>query len=199
MANRYWVGDGGSWNDTTHWSLTSGGASGEAEPTSSDDVFFDGNSFTVGSQTATCNGNKVCNNLNWTGTTNSPIFNITAGGMDIYGSCTFISSITLQGGGTTGAAGIEFLSTSVGNTFTTAGHQFSDMSFGATIGATTGAWTLQDALNVNFNSTTSTTRLRRGTLDTNGKAVNTAAFTTANSTMTLTMGASIFTITRHKG
>lgn len=46
MANRFWVGGTGNWDaaGTTHWSATSGGASGASTPTNSDDVFFDGNS-----------------------------------------------------------------------------------------------------------------------------------------------------------
>ena len=41
----YWVGNSGSWFDTQHWSLTSGGAGGECIPTESDDVIIDNNSF----------------------------------------------------------------------------------------------------------------------------------------------------------
>jgi len=43
MADRYWVGGAGTWNssDTTHWSASSGGASGASAPTSADNVFFD--------------------------------------------------------------------------------------------------------------------------------------------------------------
>ena len=43
MANRYWVGGTGDWDDssTTHWSDTSGGSSGASIPTSSDDITFD--------------------------------------------------------------------------------------------------------------------------------------------------------------
>ena len=46
MANRYWVGGTGDWDDssTTHWSDTSGGSSGASIPTSSDDITFDNNS-----------------------------------------------------------------------------------------------------------------------------------------------------------
>jgi hypothetical protein len=46
MANRYWVGGTGTWNNTstTNWSATSGGASGASAPTSADAVFFDANS-----------------------------------------------------------------------------------------------------------------------------------------------------------
>lgn len=41
MANRYWVGGNGNWNDTAHWSTSSGGASGASIPTSADDVILD--------------------------------------------------------------------------------------------------------------------------------------------------------------
>lgn len=43
----YWVGDAGSWSDSTHWSLSSGGTGGECLPTLSDSVIFDSNSFTT--------------------------------------------------------------------------------------------------------------------------------------------------------
>lgn len=45
MANRYWVGGSGNWGGTTHWATSSGGASGASEPTVSDAVIFDANSF----------------------------------------------------------------------------------------------------------------------------------------------------------
>src|ERR1035437_2006546 len=48
MANRFWVGGTGTWDasTTTQWSTTSGGGGGAAVPTSSDDVYLDGNSGT---------------------------------------------------------------------------------------------------------------------------------------------------------
>jgi len=42
--NRYWVGGTGNWNDTSHWSASSGGSGGASVPTSNDDVFIDSNS-----------------------------------------------------------------------------------------------------------------------------------------------------------
>jgi hypothetical protein len=43
MAARYWVGGASTWDATagTKWSLTTGGAGGQAVPTSSDDVYLD--------------------------------------------------------------------------------------------------------------------------------------------------------------
>lgn len=42
----YWIGvDGGDWNDVNNWSLSSGGSSVNAVPSSNDNVIFDDNSF----------------------------------------------------------------------------------------------------------------------------------------------------------
>ncbi|TAH27128.1 MAG: hypothetical protein EAZ07_02530 [Cytophagales bacterium] len=82
-ANYYWVGGSGNWsNFATHWATTSGGAGRHTQvPISTDDVFFDANSFTGNGQTVTINTNAVCRNMNWTnsgatfsGATNGPAF-----------------------------------------------------------------------------------------------------------------------------
>ena len=54
MATRYWVRGTGTWDttSTTNWSATSGGAGGASIPTSVDDVVFDGNSNSTGSNFA---------------------------------------------------------------------------------------------------------------------------------------------------
>jgi hypothetical protein len=46
MANRYWINNGGNWNDTAHWSTSSGGIGGASIPTAYDDVIINENSFT---------------------------------------------------------------------------------------------------------------------------------------------------------
>jgi len=50
MADRYWVGNSGKWENTSSWSATDGGAGGASVPTSSDNVFFTSNSFTIADQ-----------------------------------------------------------------------------------------------------------------------------------------------------
>ena len=62
MAARFWVGGTGTWDasDTSHWSASSGGASGASVPTTSDTVTFDGSS---GGGTVTVNGNFTNNGL----------------------------------------------------------------------------------------------------------------------------------------
>jgi fibronectin-binding autotransporter adhesin len=67
--DKYWVGGTASWDGTagTKWALTSGGAGGQAVPTSADDVFFDGASGVV-----TCTisaGNTGAKSINCTGFT----------------------------------------------------------------------------------------------------------------------------------
>lgn len=65
MANRYWVGVG-NWdnNASSKWSTTSGGVGGAAEPTSSDDVFFDTGS---GTGTVAITATSAAKSLNTTG------------------------------------------------------------------------------------------------------------------------------------
>ena len=68
MASRYWVGGTAAWDGTagTKWALTSGGAGGQAVPTSADDVFFDAAS---GAVTVTVGATGNCNTLTFTGFT----------------------------------------------------------------------------------------------------------------------------------
>lgn len=65
MADRYWVGGTGSWNSTTKWSATSGGASGASVPTASDNAIFDANSAAA-HYTVTVTDNATCANLTFT-------------------------------------------------------------------------------------------------------------------------------------
>ena len=50
MTTKYWIGNGGNWYDTAHWSLSSGGGGGAAVPTKDDQVIFDSNSITTSGQ-----------------------------------------------------------------------------------------------------------------------------------------------------
>jgi hypothetical protein len=86
MANRYWVGGTATWDATagTKWALTSGGAGGQAVPTSADTVFFNANS---GANTVTLGANANCSTLTMTGFTGTLAFS------------TF--KITIAGSGTT--------------------------------------------------------------------------------------------------
>lgn len=98
-VTRYWVGNGGSWPATTHWSATSGGASGASMPLVHDTAIFDANSFSSGSQSVNVqNGGgspgtaRICS-MNWTGVTNSPIFDSSLSSR-FFGDIIFASGVT---------------------------------------------------------------------------------------------------------
>jgi len=98
----YWVGGSGSWSDTAHWSDSSGGAGGHAVPTSTNNVFFDGNSFTVAGQTVAVATAQYSQNVDFTGAgfwtpklTNSS--GSTATNWYVYGSWTWDNGVTFDG------------------------------------------------------------------------------------------------------
>jgi len=160
----YWVGGTGNWDDSAHWSFTSGGVGGACVPTAIDNVFFDENSFSATGQTVTINtGNAVCRNMAWTGAKSNPTLagpNINS--LRIYGSLTLISAMTNSFAGV-----VYFEATTSGNTVTSAGKTFNnDVVFQGT-----GGWTLQDGL-----TTTAVWQLRSGSLSTNGKTVQCKRF-----------------------
>jgi len=70
----YWVGDGGEWFDSDHWSATSGGPGGECPPTVLDNVFFDLNSFSLNNQVVSNTLSNVanCRQISWSNTTGFP-------------------------------------------------------------------------------------------------------------------------------
>lgn len=66
MADRYWVGGAGSWNSTSFWSTSSGGASGASVPTSADNAIFNASSGGGVHYTVTVTDNSTCANLTFT-------------------------------------------------------------------------------------------------------------------------------------
>jgi hypothetical protein len=100
MANRYWVGGTGTWDNLAllKWSTTSGGLGGSAVPTSADTVFFDANS---GANTVTIGaGTAICSTLTMTGFTGTLAFgsnSITCAGS---GANTFLGATTYSVTGT---------------------------------------------------------------------------------------------------
>lgn len=87
MANRYFVGGSGNWNDTAHWSTTSGGSSGASAPSSNDDVFLDSNS----SGTLTVNVESYALSITCTGFTGTLTLSAK---LHTYGSVTLVSGMT---------------------------------------------------------------------------------------------------------
>lgn len=72
-ATRYWVGNGGSWSSTSHWSTSSGGSSGARVPICTDTAVFDSNSISSGSQTITMDLDRY-GGINASAVTNNPVF-----------------------------------------------------------------------------------------------------------------------------
>jgi hypothetical protein len=202
MADRYWVGGTGDWDATagSKWALTSGGAGGQAVPTSSDTVFFDANSgantITIGSGTA------ICSTLTMTGFTGTLAFGSNsidlagAGTLTVYtGATTFSvtgtplmlvtgntgSTRSITTGATTEANSISF-DISAGSGVVAVGPAIKNLTFSGTY---TGAVT-NSARTIYGNLT-----LKSGMTLTAGGSVTTFAATSGTQTITsaaLTLG-----------
>jgi len=118
--NRYWVGGTGNWNDTSHWSASSGGSGGASVPTSNDDVFIDSNSGLSGGTITVRYG--YCNNLTCT---SGHTYTIQG---DDYGEITLNGSLELESGITWGSHLMLILSGS--GTIKTNGVRLADIYMG---------------------------------------------------------------------
>jgi hypothetical protein len=180
MADRYWVGGTDNWDATagTKWATTSGGAGGEAVPTTSDDVYFDGNS---GAVTVTVSGTRSCRDLNFTGFTGT--FTGTSG-LTIRGGLVLSASSTYSITGTH-----TFSATTTGHTITTNGVT---VNAPITFNGSGGGWTLADNLTM---GNTRQLQVSRGTVDFNDFDVVCGNFVfSTSSTKTLNMGNGTITI-----
>ena len=148
----YWVGGTGNWSDyANHWATSSGGSSFHTQaPTSTDNVFFDANSFSSTSQVVTLDANGSCNNIDWTGVTNSPEFVANSGiDLNLNGSLTFDENATYD------LREIFFHSTDSDETINAAGldlGQYCDFTFEGA-----GEWTFENdayARNIKLNDGT---------------------------------------------
>lgn len=101
-VTRYWVGNGGSWSDTSHWSTFSGGAGGASVPLIHDTVIFDNNSITSAGQTITQDIERV-NSLDFSNVLNSPTYANSATNnfpfSIVFGDVVFSSGMTTSGSG----------------------------------------------------------------------------------------------------
>jgi gliding motility-associated-like protein len=138
----YWVGGQGNWQDTIHWSYSSGGQGGACIPTISDDVYFDANSFSNNNDTVYIDSmNIYCKNMNWNNATNAPtIYNGSSYVFYISGSLSLIQNMNFDNSGET-----FFVGEQSNKTIDMASHEFDNR---VTL-CDTGEWTLLDSLIVN--------------------------------------------------
>ena len=188
-ADYYWVGGTGNWSDfSNHWATSSGGSTFHSQiPTALDNVFFDTASFTSPGQIVTINPTIVqCRNMSWIGVTNNPNLSLPSSNtLRIFGSLTFVGNMSTNING-----GVFFLATTTGQTITSAGKNFSSITFDG-IG---GGWSLQDALS-STNGVDPQTLLRNGALNTNNQTVTVRLFSTIDGgNITLTLGSSFIIV-----
>jgi len=179
MANRFWVGGTENWNATagSKWALTSGGAGGEAVPTSSDNVFFDAAS---GANTIAVAANVFALSINFTGFTGA-----FAGFFDIFihGSLTLVSAMTFAYAGS-----LNFSNTSSTAILTTAGKTIR-ANFTGVGGTIQLADDLTFSIGNGFN-------LTGGTFNANEKNVTAASLSSNGSNVrTINMGSGTWTLT----
>ena len=179
MADRFWVGNAGNWSDTNHWSTSSGGAGGASVPTSSDNVYFNANSFNINAQIVNINTSSNCNNLNCTGLNKTIKFGFSFP-LNVCGSFILSSNVTTQG-----SQPLNFIGNSVNNIQTFGVSLTPNISFSSTMAV----WILQDNL-----TTTSNINLSTGGLNFNNKSVSCARFLCNGiAETTLGLGSSVLT------
>lgn len=91
----YWVGGSGDWNDRSHWSSTSGGASGACVPFMNDNVIFDANSG-LATGTVTTSSSSFCKDMTWTGVGTVTFNESGTSTFNIYGSLVLDNSVTMN-------------------------------------------------------------------------------------------------------
>jgi len=99
--NRYWVGDSGSWYDTSHWTANSDGTgSGASVPLTHDTAVFNAYSFTGTGKTVSLYARQICA-IDGSGSSYAfTLSNVNGGiGQSFYGNVTMPSGSTLGGTG----------------------------------------------------------------------------------------------------
>ena len=136
--NLYWIGGTGNWSDGSHWSTTSGGSAIGCGPSLLDNVYFDANSFTATGQTVTIDVTSVTIvDMDWTGVTNNPTLNWNSKTINLNGSLTFVSGMTITNMNT-----LNLGATTSGKTITVAGKSLGGTTKFNCVG---GSWFLTDS------------------------------------------------------
>lgn len=185
--DNYWIGGTGNWSTTGEWSTSTGGAADGRVPLPQDTAIFDANSFSAGSQTVTQDMPRI-GSVNWTGSTNTPTWNINTVSFSIYGSVTLIADMAFVESGST-----KTFRGRGSHTLTSAGYTWTPNSSGLILDAPGGTLTLQDALSIGTNRPFTITN---GTFNANNFNVTVGSISSNNSnTRAITMGTGTWTLT----
>jgi hypothetical protein len=150
-------------------------------PTHNDNVVFGSDSFN-NNYTVTIEKDAYCADLTIGQPSSGAVTLAGSSSLNIFGSLSIASGVVRTYDGI-----VAFKATSTGKTITTNSVAFASAFSFQGYG---GGWTLQDNLNIGTGALT----LTRGSLDTNGKSVTCAAFSSTNlNTRSLTLGASAIT------
>ena len=177
-VDRYWVGKGTatpSWSLSANWSATSGGAGGASAPGSSDNAYFDNNSFTADGQSVILTASANCKNMTWTATDWQPVFDMSTWTISISGSLEFQEQMTLLGAPT----GIINFTSATGAVETVITNNL-EIPKAVSFASSSGKWHVQDALNIADNTLT----LSSGNLELNG-TVHCGAFSYSSGSLNL--------------
>jgi len=138
MAERYWVGDSGNWNDTAKWSTSSGGSGGASVPGTGDNANIDANSLAA-SSIVTINVTASVTDLIITGLDNTLTLTLSA---DLTCSGTFQSN---SNNNATGRTLIQSNSLGTSRTITAATVAITGADFKDITGAGAGSWDISGA------------------------------------------------------
>ncbi len=172
----FWIGNQGNWNDATHWSLTSGGTAGTCTPTSLDNVIFDANSFSGGTDTVCINlSTAYCKNMTWQSISGNPVVfcpgaTTSTNALLIFGNLIMHSNVVWNYFGKT-----CFTGTGATKTIRSAGVMLQNVYFSYAIGT----WTLLDSLNCDL------LYHQFGYLKTSGYSLNAQSFCQINDSIKL--------------
>lgn len=185
----YWVNGAGDWNDSYHWSATSGGVGGYCTPTSVDDVIFDNLSGFTGQDTVMLSQTlQMCRDMSWLNTTGTPfVLSVLGTNLRVYGSMLLQSNMIYKVNKT------HFMSDDLSpKTITTNGVVIGWDADGHVSFNGNGIWDLQDDLSLAKNGIIS---FVKGSLRTNGVTVNAYSFDSDNSNFrNLELGNSTFNL-----
>jgi hypothetical protein len=181
MADRFWRGGTGNWNNTAFWSTSDGGGGGASVPGTGDDVYFTANSNTgTGSFTVTVNVDSGCRSFTASGLDGT----MTLGGssqLSVYGSMSLpASNFTWSHTGV-----LLFATNSTSKTINMNGKTAGGaVEFANSGGPATDTWQLSAAF-----ATSGAVTYRAGTLDINGYSFTAASLASVLAeTKTLTFG-----------